>query len=153
MPGKVNSIRNRREALGIKAFSWFHRTVYSLTGGRLLGVVAGAPVLLLTMTGHRTGKQRTKPLLHLMEDDAYVVVTSYPGRLSNPAWYRNLQSRPAVLIQVNNRRLPVLAETVSAETRADLWPKLTAMYPGYAGYQARTRREIPVVILRPAERT
>ncbi len=56
MAGKVNPIPNRREALGIKAVSWFHRIAYSLPGGRLLGVVAGAPVLLLTTTGHRTGK-------------------------------------------------------------------------------------------------
>ena len=153
MPGKVNSLRNRRETLEIKAFSWFHRIVYSLTAGHLLGVVAGAPVLLLTTTGHRTGKQRTKPLLYLMEDDAYVVVASYAGRPSNPAWYRNLQSHPTALIQVNNRRLRVKAETVSAEARAGLWPKFAAMYPGYADYQARTRREIPVVILRPSDRT
>ncbi len=153
MPGKVNALRNRREAIGIKAFSWFHRIVYSLTRGRLLGVIAGAPVLLLTTTGHRTGKQRTKPLLYLMEDDAYVVVASYAGRPSNPAWYRNLQSHPAALIQVNNRRLRVEAETVPAEARVGLWPKLTAMYPGYADYQARAPREIPVVILRPFDRT
>ncbi len=81
MAGKVNPIPNRREALGIKAVSWFHRIVYSLTGGRFLGVVAGAPVLLLTTTGNRTGKQRTKPSLYLMEDGAYVVVASYAGRL------------------------------------------------------------------------
>ena len=153
MPGKVNPIRNRREALGIKAFSWFHQIVYSLTGGRLLGVIAGAPVLLLTTTGHRTGKQRTKPLLYLMEKDAYVVVASYAGRPSNPAWYRNLQSHPAALIQVNNRRLRVKAETVPAEARGGLWPKLTAMYPGYADYQARAPREIPVVMLRPSDKT
>ena len=153
MPGKTHPIPNRREALGIKAISWFHRIIYRLTGGRLLGVVAGAPVLLLTTTGHRTGKQRTKPLLYLMEDDAYVVVASYAGRPSNPAWYRNLQSHPAALIQVNNRRLRVKAETVPPEARAVLWPKLTAMYPGYADYQARAQREIPVVILRLCDST
>ncbi len=153
MPGKVNPIRNRQEAFGIKAFSWLHRIVYSLTGGRLLGVVAGAPVLLLTTTGHRTGKQRTKPLLYLIEDDAYVVVASYAGRPSNPTWYRNLQSHPAALIQVNNHRLRVEAEIVPAEARTGLWPKLTAMYSGYAEYQARTRREIPIIILRPSDRT
>ncbi len=92
-------------------------------------------------------------MLYLMEDGAYVVVASYAGRLSNPAWYRNLQSHPAALIQVNNRRLRVKAEIVPVEARAGLWPKLTAMYPGYADYQARTLREIPVVILRPADRT
>ena len=119
----------------------------------MLGVVAGAPVLLLTTTGHRTGKQRTKPLLYLLEDDVFVVVASYAGRPSNPAWYRNLQSHPVALIQVNNRRLRVKAETVPAEARAGLWPKLTTMYPGYAEYQARTRREIPVVIFRPSDRT
>ncbi len=153
MPGKVNALSNRREALGIKAFSWLHGIVYSLTGGRLLGVVAGAPVLLLTTTGHRTGKQRTKPLLYLMEDDVFVVVASYAGRPSNPAWYRNLQSHPAALIQVNNRRLQVKAETVPAEAREGLLRQLTELYPGYADYQARTRREIPVVILRPSNRT
>ncbi len=153
MTGKSNPNRSRREALGIKAFSWFHRIVYRLTGGRLLGVVVGAPVLLLTTTGYRTEKRRTKPLLYLMEDGAYVVVASYAAMPSNPAWYRNLKSHPAALIQVKNRRLRVKAETVSAEARAGLWPKLTAMYPGYDDYQARTRRQIPVVILRPADTT
>ncbi len=150
MPEKVNPTHSRRNALGIKAFSWLHRVVYRLTGGRLLGVVVGAPVLLLTTTGHRTGRERTKPLLYLMEDDAYVVVASYAGMPANPAWYRNLQSHPVAMIQVKNSRIRVKAETAPSEAREGLWTKLTAMYPGYADYQDRTRREIPVVILRPA---
>ncbi len=148
MATNTDLVANRRQALAIKAFSAFHRIVYLLTGGRLLGIVAGAPVLLLTTTGYRTGKPRTKPLLYLMEESAYIIVASYGGRPSNPAWYRNLQSHPVAEIRAKNRTLGVKAETASAEERARLWPKLTAMYPGYADYQGKTNREIPVVILR-----
>jgi hypothetical protein len=127
MPGKVNPISNRREALGIKAFSWFHHIVYNLTAGRLLGVVAGAPVLLLTTTGHWTRKQRTKPLLYLMEDDGYVVVASYAGRPSNPALAQKVG--PAWL-ESNPRPLPQRGK-VQARFRHSVPTWTTGQVKGY----------------------
>lgn len=105
-------------------------------------------MLLLTTRGFRTGKQRTQPLLYLMDDDTYVVIASYAGRPSNPAWYQNLQHQPNAEIQVKNLRYKVKAETAGPEDRARLWPTITALYQSYDDYQARTQREIPVVFLR-----
>jgi len=105
------------------------------------------PVLLLTTTGRKTGKRRTTPLLYVEEGDRYVVVASVGGAPSHPAWYLNLRSNPAATIQVGGRKVAVTAETAGLEERARLWPRLTQMWPRYDDYQAKTRREIPVVIL------
>ena len=131
-----------------KALSCFHIGVYRLTGGGVLGKVAGAPVLLLTTTGRRTGKLRTWPLLYLVQGDTYVVVASNSGSPTHPSWYLNLRSNPAATIQLASRRVPVDSRTASPEERAFLWPKVVELFSGYETYQGRTRRQIPVVVLR-----
>ncbi len=107
-------------------------------------------MLLLTTTGRKTGRRRTTPLLYVEEGDRYVVVASAGGAPSHPAWYLNLRSNPAATIQVGGRQLAVRAETAGLEERARLWPRLMQMWPKYDGYQAKTRREIPIVILAPS---
>jgi deazaflavin-dependent oxidoreductase (nitroreductase family) len=133
------------------AFVKAHVALYRLSGGRLGGRFKNAPVLLLTATGRKTGRQRTTPLLSVQDGDRYVVVASAGGAPSHPAWYLNLRSNPAAAIQVGGRKSTVRAETAGPEERARLWPLLTRMWPKYDEYQAKTRREIPVVILTPAE--
>jgi deazaflavin-dependent oxidoreductase (nitroreductase family) len=128
-----------------------HVALYRASGGRLGGRVGnGVPVLLLTTTGRKTGKRRTTPLLYVEEGDRYVVVASVGGAPSHPAWYLNLRSNPAATMQVGGRKLAVTAETAGLEERARLWLRLTQMWPQYDDYQAKTRREIPVVILAPS---
>lgn len=128
-----------------------HVALYRASGGRLGGQLRkGAPVLLLTTTGRKTGRQRTTPLLYVEEADRSVVVASAGGAPSHPAWYLNLRSNPTATIQVGSRKLAVTAETAGPEERARLWPRLTQMWPQYDDYQAKTRREIPVVILTPS---
>lgn len=128
-----------------------HVALYRASGGRLGGQLRkGAPVLLLTTTGRKTGRQRTTPLLYVEEADRYVVVASAGGAPSHPAWYLNLRSNPTATIQVGSRKLAVTAETAGPEERARLWPRLTQMWPQYDDYEAKTRREIPVVILTPS---
>ncbi len=131
-----------------KALFCFHIGVYRLTSGRVLGKVVGVPVLLLTTTGCNTGKPRTWPLLYLVEGDTYVVVASNSGSLTHPSWYLNLRSNPAVSIQLGSRRVSVESRTAGPEQRALLWPKMVELYSGYETYQARTKRQIPVVVLK-----
>ena len=109
-----------------------------------------APVLLLTTTGRKSGKQRTLPLLYLEDGGRYVVIASVGGAPKHPAWYLNLLANPTATIEVGRRKLAVSATTASAEERARLWPLAVQMYSGYDDYQAKTSREIPVVILAPA---
>jgi len=126
--------------------TWAYRASSGRIGGRFL---RGAPVLLLITTGRKTGQPRTAPLLYLKEGDDYVVVASKGGMSHHPLWFRNLEANPNVEVEVGNRRIPLTAHRASAEQKSALWPKLVQMYPDYADYQARTERDIPVVILSP----
>lgn len=106
------------------------------------------PVLLLTTTGRKTGKRRTTPLLFVREGDDLVVVASNGGMEWFPAWWLNLQQQPAAVIEIGRERRNVTASKADPERRARLWPEFTGPYPGYLRYEARTAREIPLVILR-----
>lgn len=125
-----------------------HTLIYRMTGGLVGGRVLNSPVLLLTTTGRKTGKQRTVPLLYLADGDAVVLVASNGGAVRHPTWWLNLQSKPEAEIQINGVRRRVRARQASPEEKQRLWPLLTAMYPGYQKYQEITNRDIPVVILR-----
>jgi F420H(2)-dependent quinone reductase len=127
-----------------------HTFLYRLTGGALGGRFGRSPILLLTTTGRKTGKERTTPLLYLADGDALVVVASKGGAPQDPAWWLNLKSNPTAKVQVGRRVMSVTAEQAAPEERRRLWPLLTRMYPPYEDYQKRTTREIPVVILRPS---
>lgn len=133
----------------IKISSLIHRFWYRLTGGAMGGRVLGAPVLLLTTRGRKTGKQRTTPLLYLTDGEKLVIVASNGGADWDPAWWANLRQNPQAEVQVKKVKRWVRAEKASAEEKGRLWPLLTEMYSGYEGYQKGTEREIPVVILRP----
>lgn len=127
-----------------RGFVGVHTLWYRGTGG-LVGGWLGGPILLLTTTGRKSGVSRTLPLLYLKTDRGYALVASYGGSDRHPAWYLNLDAEPRVKIQVGPRRFVGRAETVGPERRAELWPKLVALYSGYESYQSRTEREIPVV--------
>lgn len=136
--------------LWIKWSSAVHLFWYRMTGGLIGGSALGAPVLLLTTTGRKSGRARTTPLLYLEDGENFVVVGSNGGNDNHPAWFLNLRANPQAEIEIRNERTPVRAEIASSEERARLWPKLVEMYSGYARYQQETRREIPVVRLRQA---
>lgn len=135
----------------IKLMSRLNTWAYRVTGGKLGGKFrGGAPVMLVTTTGRKTGKRHTTPLLYLRDGDRVVTVASKGGMDHHPLWYRNMVANPAVDVQIGTRVDAMRAHTASAAEKHDLWPKLVAMYPDYAGYQARTTRDIPVVILSPS---
>ena len=126
-----------------------HNGIYRATDGRVAGRLMGSPVLLLTTTGRRTSKERTSPLLYLEEGGNLVVVASMGGARRHPAWYLNLVASGEAQVRVGDRTLRVKAEEVRGEEKRRLWARLVEMYPPYESYQLRTRREIPVVALRP----
>lgn len=149
-----NKARSRRSPSRVgqavqRSVTGIHTFLYRLTGGAFGGRMFGNPVLLLITTGRKTGKQRTTPLLYLADGDAMVLVASNGGSEWSPAWWLNLKSNPSAQVQVGRRTTAVTAEQASPEERRRLWPLVTAMYAGYADYQKRTAREIPLVILRP----
>ncbi|MGB3633021.1 MAG: nitroreductase family deazaflavin-dependent oxidoreductase [Rubrobacteraceae bacterium] len=124
-----------------------HTAVYRATGGKLGGKMQGSPVLLLETTGRKSGKVRTTPLLYLPDGGNMVIVASKGGATKHPAWWLNLRANPETKVQLGSRTIEVRAEETVGEDRGRLWRRLVAMYPGYADYQRRTDREIPVVRL------
>jgi deazaflavin-dependent oxidoreductase (nitroreductase family) len=132
----------------LKLVSRLHVFLYRASGGRIGGQLRKTlPVLLLTTSGRKTGKQRTTPLLYVEDGDRYVIVASVGGAPKHPAWYLNLREKPHATIEIGRRKIAVIAETASPEERARLWALATEMYPTYDAYQAKTSREIPLVIL------
>jgi F420H(2)-dependent quinone reductase len=124
-----------------------HRSLYRLTGGRVGGKAGEMTVLLLTTTGRKTGTQRTVPLTYFEDGDAYIVVGSKGGAPKHPAWYLNLEAHPEVEVQVGNERRRLRARRASPEEADRLWPTILEHAPLYGKYRAKTRREIPLVLL------
>ncbi len=107
----------------------------------------GTTILLLTTEGRRSGESRTTPLIHRTDGERWVVVASKGGTPENPSWYENLKANPDATIQVKGDVLKVRASTVEGEERARLWSLMAEVWPAYDEYQAKTEREIPVVVL------
>jgi deazaflavin-dependent oxidoreductase (nitroreductase family) len=124
-----------------------HVRIYRETAGQRGYRWRGATVLLLTTEGRASGKSRTTPLIHRTDGDRWVVVASKGGAAENPSWFENLKANPEAAIQVKDEAVPVLARTVEGEERSRLWSLMTEVWPPYDDYQAKTDREIPVVVL------
>jgi deazaflavin-dependent oxidoreductase (nitroreductase family) len=129
-----------------------HTIAYRLTGGRIGGTLRGMPMLLLTTWGRRTGQLRTTPLLYLPVGAAFVLVASNGGAAQHPTWWFNLRDRPEALVQIGPVRGRVYAAAATPAERQRFWPLLLQVYPPYAQYQARTDREIPLLVLHPIDR-
>lgn len=136
----------------IRAMSKTHLAVQRLSRGRFLSRVAGMPVLLLTTTGRQSGKPRTTPLTFFRDGANLVVIASNGGADRPPDWSLNLQQSPRAVVQIGADELTVQARTASPEERQRLWVGITATYSGYARYQKKTTRQIPVLILTPERR-
>lgn len=133
----------------LQAVSALHVLLYRLTRGRLLNSISGAPILLLTTTGRKTGKRRTRPLVHLPDGDRLVVVGSAGGDKRDPTWVLNLRNNPQVLVETGGRRQEMTAQIVTGPERDRLWPRLIEIFPGFGEYQLQTTRELPVIVLQP----
>jgi deazaflavin-dependent oxidoreductase (nitroreductase family) len=118
-----------------------------MTGGRVGNRLVDNDMLLLTTTGRKTGESHTVPLLYLRDEDSLVVIASYGGRDQYPDWYLNLDHTTAVHVELPGNRQRMVARTADPDERARWWPRVVEAYEGYATYQSRTPREIPVVFL------
>lgn len=136
----------------LKLMNAAHRVLLAVSFGRLGWGAMGMPVLELTTVGRRSGRPRTVLLTSpLQVGDALVIVASRGGDDRNPAWFLNLRAEAAVQVSVRGAQAaPMRARVATPEERARIWPQIAAKYKNYAGYQERTDREIPVVLLEPA---
>ncbi|MEY2454609.1 MAG: hypothetical protein QOD92_4183 [Acidimicrobiaceae bacterium] len=127
-----------------------HRAVIKGTGGRIGGTGFGMPVVILTTTGRKTGKERTTMLTTPVHDDNRVVlVASYGGDDRHPAWFLNVRDNPDVELEMRGKKRTMHAHVASGEEKEVLWPQVVSAYKGYAQYQTKTERDIPLVILEP----
>lgn len=126
-----------------------HEFWYRLSGGLIGGRIGGLPVLLLTTTGRKSGKKRTRPLVYLEDADNMVVIASNGGAEQHPAWWLNLRANPKAEVQVGSDSKSVTAEEATGEERERLWREVVELYHGYDEYRRMTKRKIPVVVLQP----
>ncbi len=131
-----------------KGVNVVHRTLYDVSKGRVGGSGMGMPVLKLTTTGAKSGQKRTVMLTSPVETDGNpVIVASYGGDDRSPAWFHNLKANPACEVTIHGSTETMTARIPAAAERDDLWMKLTTEHDNYAGYQSKTDRTIPVVVL------
>ena len=127
-----------------------HMYLYRATNGLIGHRVPGLPpMLLLDHVGAKSGVKRTAPLLYIRDGDDVVIVASKGGFPKHPAWFHNLRANPETTVQVGTERRAVHARVAEPEEHDRLWPKAVATYGGYRGYQERTDRRIPLVVLEP----
>jgi deazaflavin-dependent oxidoreductase (nitroreductase family) len=127
-------------------FGGEHVRVYRETAGERGYHWRGTTILLLTTKGRTSGQPRTTPLIHRTDGERWVVVASKGGAPANPSWYENLLADPQATIEVREQTVPVRATTATGEERERLWSLMSEVWPAYDDYQAKTDREIPVVI-------
>jgi deazaflavin-dependent oxidoreductase (nitroreductase family) len=133
-----------------KAMNALHRGLLKVSRGRVGGRAKKMPVLELVTTGRRTGERRSVMLTSpYQEGSTLVVVASRGGDDQHPAWYLNVLAHGDVDVVMEGRSRPMHAHAATAEERARLWPIVTERQPHYAGYQRKTAREIPLVVLAP----
>jgi len=136
-----------------KTLNTFHRSVLKISGGRLGWEAGKMPVLELTTTGRKSGQPRSVILTSPLQEGAtIVVVASRGGDDQHPAWFLNLRDNPDVEVAMQGRpKARMRARIADSDERARLWPLVTAGHRNYAGYQTKTQREIPLVLLEPVK--
>jgi deazaflavin-dependent oxidoreductase (nitroreductase family) len=137
----------------LRTMNIVHRTMLTLSGGRLGATIGNMPVYKVTTTGRVSGQPRTVMLtVPVKRDDTYVLVASKGGDDRDPDWYRNMVANPQITIEPVDGGGPItlVARTASTEEKDELWPQIVSAYRGYGGYQSKTERDIPVVIAEPA---
>ena len=134
----------------IKPFSKLNVLVYKLTAGRLMGTFQGRPVVLIEMTGAKSGKKITIPLMYVPHENGVIIVGSQGGAPKSPVWVKSVQKNPQIVAQYKGKRMNLVARQVDDEEKARLWPTCVEHYHEFDDYQARTDRNIPVFDCQPA---
>lgn len=124
---------------------------FRANGGRVGGNFEGAPLLLLHTVGARSGQERVHPVMYQdLGDGRVAVFASKAGADTNPDWYHNVTAHPQVTAEIGTETRRFTAHTASDDERAPIWEAQKQSYPGFADYESKTARQIPVVILDPA---
>ncbi|MEW1586468.1 nitroreductase family deazaflavin-dependent oxidoreductase [Micromonospora vinacea] len=124
---------------------------FRANGGQVGGQFAGAPLLLLHTVGAKSGQPRVNPMMYQTVDDGYAVFASKGGAPTNPDWYYNLLAHPKVQAEIGTDTIELVARVAVGDERERIWGPLKAAYPGFADYERKTTRQIPVVVLEPAQ--
>lgn len=127
-----------------KVLVTFHSFVFRITGGRLGNRFKGMDFCVVRTKGARSGKIRYIPLIHVPHEEGVILVASMGGADVHPSWYWNIKANPEILVYLKGKKLNLVAEQVSADKKAELWPLICSFYPPYDVYQKRTERNIPV---------
>jgi deazaflavin-dependent oxidoreductase (nitroreductase family) len=144
------SLQQQLADIGLKTMSRVHRAILRTSNGRVLSSAFGMPVVELHTVGRKSGLPRSTMLTApVVDGQRIVLVASKGGDDRDPEWYRNLMAHPDAELTMDGQRRPVRARQASAAEKAELWPRVVAAYRGYAGYQRRTQRDIPLVICDP----
>jgi deazaflavin-dependent oxidoreductase (nitroreductase family) len=142
--------QKQSSGFGFKLMNRMHKGLLRISGGRILSSAFGMPAVELHTIGSKTGEKRSSMLTSPVHDDNRVVlVASKGGADRHPQWYGNLTKNPDVEITMKRQTRKMRARTASDEEKAALWPQIVSAYKGYGGYQQKTDRNIPVVILEP----
>jgi deazaflavin-dependent oxidoreductase (nitroreductase family) len=133
----------------IKPFSRLNSIIYKLSGGHLMGKFMGRPVVLITMKGAKTGKNRVIPLMYVPYKEGVIIVASQGGAPKSPVWHKNLIENPDIVAQYRGKKMKLRARRVDDAEKAALWPICVEHYPDFEDYQNRTDRNIPVYVCEP----
>ena len=115
--------------------------------GRVSSPMEGMPIVLLTMTGAKTGRTLTRPLCYSRDGDRIVIIASYGGAPHNPPWYHNLLANPVVTVEVGTEKFKARATQVHSAERDRLFAAQSKLMPFFTDYQNKTKRQIPVLTL------
>lgn len=134
----------------LKLLASTHVRLHRLTGGRLGNTKQGFEVCFVTMTGAKSGRTLTKPLIHVPYDDGVLLVASLGGSPRNPVWHRNLVEHPNITVRHRRRTMRLTARLAAAAEKPALWPICDAHFPPFADYRERTSRDIPIFVCEPS---
>ena len=135
---------------GLDGVNEWNKTIieeFRANEGKVGGQFAGASMILVHHLGARSGTERVSPMVYFPDGDRMLVVASAAGSPKNPDWFHNLKAHPQVSVEVGTETFPVVAEELGPEERAEKWARITAEAPGFADYQTKTSRVIPILAL------
>ena len=133
----------------LKAFTRTHVFLNQATGGHAFNKLGGDDVCFVTMTGAKSGRQITNPLMYVPHGEGVLLVASQGGAPKNPVWYNNIVKHPDIEVRHRGRRMQLRARLATAEEKPSLWPICDAHYAPYADYRTRTTRDIPIFVCEP----
>ena len=133
----------------MKTMSRTHNFLNRITGGKMFNTLLGDDVCFVTMTGAKSGRAITMPLMYVPYKEGVLLVASMGGAPKNPAWYYNIAKNPDITVRHRGVQMKLRARQAEAYEKADLWPICDSYYAPYADYRARTDRDIPIFVCEP----